>query len=329
VQSKKESMPSFQGLEYDEHGCGRPLIALHPLALESSAFVGLARRLEPLGIRTLAVDLPGFGRTAAPDGPLTPARMAAPVLELVRSLERPPILLGMSMGGRVALEVALAAPTAVCGVVGVAPYLPWRRRRPLLSMAEWIEPAWGERLPLERAWPALKALTDVLERVPHLEEDWFTRACIRVAYYSTCAATRTSLLSASRELALDPAFGPAGVWERLTELRVPASFVWAGRDRLIPQEHAEFVHEALPWSHEIEAPCSGHFVNARHYRCMLHAMTLGITRVLEDSDRARRSKRRVTPSLTPCLAGRSRTDEAPDTPLEPADRTVRAGGAQP
>jgi pimeloyl-ACP methyl ester carboxylesterase len=322
-------MPSFEALEYEEYGSGRPLIALHPLALESSAFVGLARHLEPLGIRTLAVDLPGFGRTPAPDGPLTPARMAAPVLELVRSLERPPILLGMSMGGRVALEIALAAPTAVCGVVGVAPYLPWRRRRSFLRMAGWIDPDWGERLPLERAWPVLKTLTDVLERVPHLEEDWFTRACVRVAYYSTCAATRTSLLSASRELALDPAFGPEGVWDRLAGLRVPASFVWAGRDGLIPHEHAKFVHEALPWAHEIEAPCSGHFVNARHYRCMLHAMTLGITRVLDDSERSRRSTRRVAPSLTPCLAGRNRTDEAPDATLEPADRRLPAQGASP
>lgn len=321
-------MPVFAALEYEEHGSGQPLIALHPLALESSAFVGLARHLAPLGIRTLAVDLPGFGRSAAPDGPLTPAHLAAPVLELARSLEQPPLLLGMSMGGRVALEVALAKPSAVRGVIGVAPYLPWRRRRPLLRMAEWIDPAWGERLPLERAWPVLKAVTDTLERVPHLEEDWLTRACVRVAYYSTCAATRTSLLSASRELALDPAFGPAGLWNRLATLRVPAAFVWAGRDRLIPHDHAEYVRDALPGSHGIEAPCSGHFVNARHFRCMQHAMTLGITRVLEDRAGPSRRTQPRAPSLAPCLAGRDHDCESRATPAEPAEEYVRAGGAR-
>jgi pimeloyl-ACP methyl ester carboxylesterase len=322
-------MPAFGTLEYEEYGAGLPLIALHPLALESSAFVGLARYLAPRGLRTLAVDLPGFGRTPAPDAPLTPARLAAPVLALARSLEQPPILLGVSMGGRVALEVALAEPSAVCGVVGVAPYLPWRRRRALLRMATWIDPSWAERLPLEHAWPVLKGVTNLLERVPHLEEDWFTRACVRVAYYSTCAATRTSLLSASRELALDPAFGAAGVWERMSSLRVPTAFVWAGRDRLIPRDHSRGVHEAIPWSHQIEAPCSGHFVNARHFRCMRHAMALGVTRVLEDAERSHRRRGRRAPTLAPCLAGRGPTREAAHTNHEPIEQPLRAGGKQP
>jgi pimeloyl-ACP methyl ester carboxylesterase len=295
-------MQESQLLEYEEWGSGEPLIALHPLALESSAFAGLGRRLASHGIRTLAADLPGFGRTPGPDAPLTPARLAAPVLELARSLERPPILLGMSMGGRVALEVALTDPTAVRGVVGVAPYLPWRRRRRLLGLAGRLDPAWAERLPLEYAWPLLKRVTDTLDGLPRLQDDWLTRACVRVAYYSTCSATRVSFLSASRELALDPAFGRQGLWTRLAKLRVPVSFVWAGRDRLIPRENAAHVHAALPWSHQIEAHCSGHFVNATHFRCMEQAMVLGVERV------------RRAPSLAPCLARR----EATALSLDPA-----------
>ena len=92
---------------YQQWGAGDPLIALHPLALESTAFAGVATALEPLGLRTLAADLPGFGRTPAPDDTaLTPAVLAQPVIELARSLERPPLLLGMSQGDRVALEAA-------------------------------------------------------------------------------------------------------------------------------------------------------------------------------------------------------------------------------
>ena len=76
-------------LHYQEWGAGDPLIALHPLALESSAFGGLAKDLAGQGLRTLAVDLPGFGRSLAPDEPLTPKVLAAPVLELARGLETP------------------------------------------------------------------------------------------------------------------------------------------------------------------------------------------------------------------------------------------------
>jgi pimeloyl-ACP methyl ester carboxylesterase len=321
-------MPTFESLEYEEYGSGLPLIALHPLALESSAFVGFGRHLAERGVRTLAVDLPGFGRTPAPDAALTPATLAAPVLELARSLEQPPILLGMSMGARVALEIALQEPSAVRGLVGVVPYLPWRHRRQLLRLAAYFDPAWAERLPLERAWPLLKAVTERLEQIPDLEHDWFTRACVRVAYYSTCAATRSSLCSAGRELALDPAYGPQGLWTRLERLRVPAAFVWAGRDRLIPQRHARYLRELIPWSHQIETRCSGHFVNARHFRCMQHAMTLGFTRVLEESDRPRKRRRRRAPSLAPCLAGRNARHGAHATTTGSAEQPRRAGGMQ-
>ena len=72
-------------LHYQEWGQGDPLIALHPLALESTAFAGLGAALARRGMRPLAADLPGFGKTPAPEGPLTPARLADAVLELVRS----------------------------------------------------------------------------------------------------------------------------------------------------------------------------------------------------------------------------------------------------
>jgi pimeloyl-ACP methyl ester carboxylesterase len=290
-----------RSLHYNEWGEGDPLIALHPLALESSAFAGVAKHLETMGLRTIAVDLPGFGCTPRLDVPLTPAALAQPVIELARSLERPPILMGMSMGGRVALEVALRAPDAARGLVLVAPFLPLSRISWLLWMARFLEPAWGERLPLERVWPLLKLTTDLLESVPRLEHDWFTRACVRVAYYSACPDTRTAFLSASREMALDPTSGEDGLWARLAEIEVPTTFLWAGRDFLIPRSHAKDVRRAMPQASHMEVPCSGHFVNFRHFRCMEHAIALATGRVLDEELGAERIGGRV---LTPCLAER-------------------------
>ena len=91
-------------------GSGEPVIALHPLALDASAFAGLGTALAKHDFRTIGIDLPGFGQTPAPGGPLTPARLAEPVLELASELSEPPALLGYSMGGRVALEAALTEP---------------------------------------------------------------------------------------------------------------------------------------------------------------------------------------------------------------------------
>lgn len=315
-------------MHYQQWGDGDPLIALHPLALESTVFAGAARRFAQLGLRTLAADLPGFGQTPAFDGPLTPAALAEPVIELARSLERPPIVLGMSLGGRIAVEVALRAREAVRGLVLVAPYLPWRTNRRLIRLARFIDPAWADKLPLERAWPMLKAVTDRLDAIPSLEHDWLARAGVRVAYYSTCPATRSAFLSASRELALDPAHGEAGLWSRLPELELPVSFLWAGRDYLIPRSHAQHAAEVLPEASQLEVACSGHFVNFVHYVCMEHAMALATARMLEIEEKGAIE---ATPALAPCLAHRGLPAHAGgEEPADPeAEEPVVAGGEQP
>jgi pimeloyl-ACP methyl ester carboxylesterase len=311
-------------VHYLEWGAGDPLIAIHPLALESSAFFGVAQKLAAHGVRTLAVDLPGFGRTPAPAAPLGAATLAEPVLELARSLERRPLLLGMSLGARVALEAALAEPEAFRGAVLVVPYLPWRRWRRAIGLMRWVDPQWGEKLPLEWAWPLLRRVAETLERLPNLEDDWLARAAVRVVYYSSCPATRSSLLSAAREMALEPRTGPRSVWTRLPRLAVPATFVWAGRDALVPRLHIADVVRTLPAADHLEVPCSGHFVTGAHYRCMRHGIVLAVTRMLAaDRAGADPERRAGARTLAPCLAGAR--DLGEDAPVAEPHRARVAG----
>ena len=65
-------------MHLQEWGRGDPVIALHPLALESTAFAGVARELAARGLRTVAADLPGFGRTPAPECAWSPAAARHP-----------------------------------------------------------------------------------------------------------------------------------------------------------------------------------------------------------------------------------------------------------
>ena len=67
-------------------GEGRALIALHGLGLESTCFAGLGQILAGRGIRTVSADLPGFGGTPAPKGPLTLRNLAEPVIGLAAEL---------------------------------------------------------------------------------------------------------------------------------------------------------------------------------------------------------------------------------------------------
>jgi pimeloyl-ACP methyl ester carboxylesterase len=72
--------------------------------------------------RLLRVDLRGFGRTPLEPGPFAHARDLVAVLE-EHGFDRA-ALVGVSLGGRVALEVALARPELVSALVLVAPGLP-------------------------------------------------------------------------------------------------------------------------------------------------------------------------------------------------------------
>jgi pimeloyl-ACP methyl ester carboxylesterase len=271
-----------------EWGQGTPVIALHPLALESTVFAGLGRLLARRRIRTIAVDLPGFGRSVGPAEAHAPAQLAEPILALARGLEEKPVILGMSLGGRVALEAALVDPAAFRGVVLVAPYLPPRRPRWTERMARCLDPSLAEKIPLEHAWPLLKRIASTLEARPRFEEDWFMRASARVAYYLSCPATRAHFAAAARDMALDPAFGPRGTWTRLAQLALPAAFVWGDRDWLIPRGHAAAVAELLPRAQHLRVPCSGHFMHGGHHRCFEQAMAEGVAHVLRAEPRPRR-----------------------------------------
>ena len=255
-----------------EWGRGATVIALHPLALESSAFEGIAAALDERGMRTLAVDLPGFGQTPAPPGPLTPAVLAEPVIALAHGLDAPARILGISLGGRVALEAVLLAPEAFRSAIVISPYLPWKRMRWMLGSARHLDPRLAERFPLERAWPLLKWLADRVERLPYVRDDPITRAGVRMLYYASCPATRASILSAARELALEPAFGPRGFWTRLAALRVPTAFVWGEQDRLVSYRFARHVASALPGARHAVLRCCGHAPYGVHGRCLAGAV---------------------------------------------------------
>lgn len=98
-------------------------VLVHGAANSSGVWRFWRERLEAAGIPTRAPDLRGHG--AAPCADLGQVRMADYVADLhaaVADLPRPPLLIGWSMGGLVALMYAAVAPAA--GVVALGPSTP-------------------------------------------------------------------------------------------------------------------------------------------------------------------------------------------------------------
>jgi 2-succinyl-6-hydroxy-2,4-cyclohexadiene-1-carboxylate synthase len=93
------------------------LVLLHGFGGTHRAWDGVIAALDPQRYRPLALDLPGHGAAADAPRPIDFAGCVEHVL--ARSPERF-VLCGYSLGGRVALHVALAAPERVARLVLVS-----------------------------------------------------------------------------------------------------------------------------------------------------------------------------------------------------------------
>jgi 3-oxoadipate enol-lactonase len=108
------------GLYYESRGSGAPLVVLGGLGLDVSE---MGRLTGPLAsrFRVIAVDNRGVGRSAKPAGPYSIEQMAADVAGLMDRLDLSSAhVLGISMGGRIAMALALAQPGRVNRLVLVA-----------------------------------------------------------------------------------------------------------------------------------------------------------------------------------------------------------------
>jgi pimeloyl-ACP methyl ester carboxylesterase len=104
-----------EGLEmyYEIHGSGAPLVLLHGAYMTIDMMGPLVAGLAQ-GRRVIAVELQGHGRTADADRPLTYEQMADDTAALVRHLAIGQAdVMGFSMGGAVALQVAIRHPGVV------------------------------------------------------------------------------------------------------------------------------------------------------------------------------------------------------------------------
>ena len=139
-------------IHYEVHGEGRPLLLILGLGGDVSENAAL---IDQLAVRSrgIAFDNRGAGRTDKPDAPYSIELMAADALGVMDALgvSRADVL-GISLGGRIALELALGHPERVERLILVstsARVVPsWRRRHlyPTLS----VMPLFRSRYPQPR-----------------------------------------------------------------------------------------------------------------------------------------------------------------------------------
>lgn len=110
-------------LYYELHGAGRPLLLLHG-GLGSGEMFGPLLPSFADGHQVVLPDLQGHGRTADVDRPLSIEAMADDMAALVRHLGHDQVdVVGYSLGGGVALHLALRHPEVVRRVVACSAHI--------------------------------------------------------------------------------------------------------------------------------------------------------------------------------------------------------------
>lgn len=109
----------MSGLYVETRGRGPDLVLLHGWGLNLRVWDGLAALLEQ-SFRLITIDLPGHGRSEWNPKARTPAEQAWQVHATLESLSDRYSLLGWSLGGQIALDLAAAMPGSVERLVLVA-----------------------------------------------------------------------------------------------------------------------------------------------------------------------------------------------------------------
>ncbi len=218
-------------------------------------------------VRTLAVDLSGFGRT-----PWLGSSKIERQVELVTKLlaaeaRRPALLVGNSMGGLIALRVAATAPERVSSLLLVSPLVPHPRFKPIdrdtLRMLSPGLPLIGPALyrrHLQRSGAAgmVHGLMRLLTPEPERIDPEFIEAQIALAEERRQFPWATPALVQAIRSSFLAVIDPNKYFAALADLRLPTHILHGERDRVVQLIAARAAAARRPdWNLEV-LPGIGH-----------------------------------------------------------------------
>lgn len=236
-------------IRYLEDGAGVPAILLHGSSLGSSAdvFRRNVRALGAAGVRAIAVDLPGFGKSdPAPD--LSGAARNAFILRFmdVLGLKRA-ALIGHSSSGGPAVNIALKHPDRVSHVI-------------VLGTGSLLPPpeAGGARVGGREGAAQARLEERMVKKEPTIED---TRALLEANLFHHELITDEEL-ALRHQNSIGPCFeqfvrrhaaaredggkSSAPLWQRLVGVKQPLLLIYGRNDRARAEERATLLKERYP-----------------------------------------------------------------------------------
>jgi pimeloyl-ACP methyl ester carboxylesterase/putative sterol carrier protein len=237
-------------------GEGPTVVILHGLGASKISVLPMLPPLVHAGYRLVVPDLPGHGESDKPRGDYSPRFYARVLRQLLDALgvDRTAVV-GNSLGGRVALEMAVRSPDRVTGLALLDPAVPGFRVRYVLGFTRVIPTEVGAiPFPLREKWmkTAVRRLMADPSRLPAEGFDAAAGEFIRV--YRNPAA-RMAFFDSLRHILIEP---PRPFWAWMGRIHVPALVIWGEEDRLVPVRLAYKLAEALPLAELVVLPRVGH-----------------------------------------------------------------------
>ncbi len=253
-------------VHYQEKGTGTPLILLHGFTSSTYSWKDV---FDPLSktFRVIAVDLKGFGFSAKPDGDYSRHAQASLVVHLLDSLKiERAWLCGNSMGGEVALNVAVKSPERLAGLIlidssGVA-----------VTGGNSFAPRYLLVPFLGRILTAFAMTSDKLVR-EGLEKSFYDDSKItadRVAYYYRPLQTRGGQLAALRAR---KQAGQFPIEQDLIGIKARTLIIWGADDELIPLAAGRKMNSLIKDSKLVIIEECGHVPQEEKPERVLDAMT--------------------------------------------------------
>ncbi|MBI5498914.1 MAG: alpha/beta hydrolase [Deltaproteobacteria bacterium] len=215
---------------------GVPVLLLHHAGGGASDWSEIVERLGP-GADALAVDLPGHGARLLEEPLRDVTAMAAFAARAVRARwGRPAIVVGHSMGGAVALQLALDHREAVAGLVLVSTAARLRVATALLDLVR----EHFQELPQQMAAMGFAPSASPAVAARWLSAPWPASPAAAVADFSACDA--------------------CDLRPRLPEIGVPAVVMVGEQDLMTPVKRARELVEGMPCARMRVFPDTGHLL---------------------------------------------------------------------
>jgi 4,5:9,10-diseco-3-hydroxy-5,9,17-trioxoandrosta-1(10),2-diene-4-oate hydrolase len=250
---QRRLLPSGLELHYLEHGSGLPVVFLHGSGPGASAYSNFKQNFPALvaaGYRAVLPDMVGFGHSDKPSGiDYTLDLFSSTVLELLDALEIGNcVLVGNSLGGAVALRIAIDHPGRVAKLVLMAPG-GIESRETYFSMPgiqKMVSGFVGEGF--DRA--GLRRMLELLVFDPGQVTDELVEERFNIL------ATQPKDVLARMKI---PDLTPA-----LTKIRCPVLGFWGINDQFMPPGGYEKILRACPDSRFVMLSSCGHWAMVEH-----------------------------------------------------------------